>query len=93
MTPIEKVTLGKVYKDTITGFEGVAISQTEFLYACRRVGLQPKEMKDGKPIEPCYFDVYSLIEVSERTIPEAPENAKTGGPGFCPGPPSVEKRK
>lgn len=34
------ISLGKTYKDPITGFEGVAIAVTYWLHGCARVGLE-----------------------------------------------------
>ncbi len=82
--PIE---LGKVYRDKITGFQGVAISKTEFLYACERIGLQPQDLKDQKPLDPSYFDIYQLEPVAEKKDVDFSPKAlitvekKTGGPG------------
>lgn len=80
------VELGKVYRDKITGFQGVAISKTEFLYACERVGLQPQELKDQKLIDPAYFDIHQLELVEEKKdVDFSPKvtvkKERTGGPG------------
>lgn len=66
------VKLGQVYTDSITGFTGVATSKTEFLHGCVRVGLTPKELRDGKPIEAQVFDEQQL---------DAESTVKAGGPG------------
>lgn len=75
------VKLGDKVKDAITGFTGIVVSRTEFLYGCVRCAVQPTELKDGKCIEPEYFDEQRL-GVSE---------AKVGGPGDCAKPPSCPK--
>lgn len=81
---LEEVVLGNVYRDSITGFQGVAISCTTFLYACKRVGLQPTELKDGKLIDAHYFDIYQLTEVEVPSpANKAKKDATTGGPGDC----------
>ena len=67
------VKLGKQYKDSISGFEGVAISRTEYLYGCVRVGLEGK----AKPGESLWFDEQRLTLVT---------NATSGGD--MPSPPS-----
>lgn len=73
--------------DEITGFSGVVIGITTWLYGCRRVIVQSKELsKDGFPISPESFDEARLIvknpvvvstESNEQPVQEKP---KTGGP-------------
>lgn len=71
------VKLGDKVTDSLSGFEGIATSRTEFLYGCVRIFVEPKELKDGKPIEGQYFDEQRLDSKSE---------VKRGGPGDCPKP-------
>ena len=69
--------LGDRVRDKMTGFEGVAVSRTEYLYGCVSIGVQPTGLtdKDGKPKELEYFDEQRLSEESA---------AVTGGPGDHP---------
>jgi len=78
-----EITLGKVYKDKITGFTGVAVSRTVFLYSCARVGLQPQEMFEGKTVQAEYFDEHQIEEVPKKKGIVVPEKVKNdpGGPG------------
>lgn len=69
--------LGERYKDNITGFEGVAVSRTTYLYGCVRIGLEGK----GKPGETIFFDEQRLVNTSQ---------ASSGGP--MPSPPSRDVR-
>lgn len=69
------VELGTKVKDSITGFEGIAVGRAVYLYGCVRVLVEPEEMKDGKPIEAIWFDEQRLTEESE---------AKSGGPQSTP---------
>lgn len=50
------VKLGVKVKDSITGFMGVAVSRTEYLYGCVRVGVEG----EAKPGEIYYFDEQRL---------------------------------
>lgn len=76
--PTEQVDLGDVVRDVITGLSGVAIARTEWMNGCSRVYVQPKELKDGVPVESTTFDESDLvIEVKSEV---APKRAKTGGP-------------
>jgi hypothetical protein len=74
------VKLGTKVKDSITGFEGIATSRTEYLYGCVRVCVEPQGLHDGKPIDPMFFD--------EQRLEEQP-TAISGGPGDVPGARSV----
>ena len=47
----KKIDLGDVAKDTITGFEGVVVAQSKWLHGCVRMTLQPRELKEGKPLD------------------------------------------
>jgi hypothetical protein len=71
------IKLGDVARDTITGFEGVVIGDTKWLHGCRRLTLQPRELKDGKPIDPLSFDEPQLVLVGTRI---AAGTSDTGGP-------------
>lgn len=76
------IELGTIVKDQITGFEGVAVSRTEYLYGCIQVGVQPSTLnpKTHEPAEVVYFDEQRLdIECG----------APVGGPGDVPPPRST----
>lgn len=89
----DAIELGKTYKDSITDFEGVAISLTKFLASSQRVGLQPTKLHEGKPIDAQYFDVHQINEVKSKTKPKTKEAASgPGGPGICAKPPMCAKR-
>lgn len=44
----------------ITGFTGIVHSRTEWLNGCVRVGVQPRELHEGKPVESQVFDIEQL---------------------------------
>lgn len=74
-----KIQLGKRYRDTITGFEGVATARTEFLHGCVRwslLGVIAGEPKDFS------FDEPQLAEVSDSERHEPTRG--TGGPRPAP---------
>ena len=75
------VKLGNKVRDTLTGFAGVAVARTEWLYGCSRIGIEPTELKDGKPIETQWFDE-QRVEMVEDTRPtvSAASSASSGGP-------------
>lgn len=72
--PIE---LGQEAKDTITGFQGVVICVAQWLHGCRRLTIQPRELRDGKPVECCTFDEPQLLEI---TSVAEPSTSEAGGP-------------
>jgi hypothetical protein len=72
-----KIELGSQVKDKITGYKGMVIGRTEWLYGCRRYTLQAQELKDGKPVEHIACDE-DAIEVLEQAEPHVLK--ETGGP-------------
>jgi hypothetical protein len=91
---ISRVKLGKTYKDSITGFEGVAVSRTEYLYSCVRVAIQPVTLHEGKPVDCYIFDEHQLVEVPVKVVPKAKAaSAKPGGPGDVPKARSISQRR
>lgn len=77
------IKLGDKAKDRITGLTGIVTSRHEFLNGCVRMGIQPQELKDGKPVESSVFDVEQLELVTEKVE----KKGKPGG-GPMPDPPS-----
>lgn len=84
------INLGDHVKDKITGFEGIVIGITEWLYQCRRPIVQGLQLKDGKPVD-LSFDEPQLVIVKRGVIAPAQPvaaapTAKTGGPRDTPSP-------
>ena len=74
------VELGQTVKDVITGYEGVAVSITHHLHACRRIVVQSRELKDGKPVEDMVFDEQLLLVLDLPNILEVePLTNEPGG--------------
>ncbi len=71
------IELGDEARDTVTGFTGVVISEHKWLHGCRRLTLQPRELKDGKPIDSHTFDEPQL-ELVRRAAAKGTDD--TGGP-------------
>ncbi len=72
--------LGTRVRDSITGLEGVAIARTEWLYGCVRIGVQPTELRDGKPAEQVWFDEAQLEPIAFQEPPPQSPSGTTGGP-------------
>ena len=90
--PTPMAELGMTYKDDVTGFEGVAISQTFFLYSQERVGIQPTTLHEGKPIEAQYFDAGQLKVTKAKSKAPTTKAEVPGGPGDCAKPPACARR-
>lgn len=83
---MNKIELGDLVKDRITGFKGVAVGVTTWLFGCSRVIVQPQGLtKDGKTFESQSFDEPQLEIVKKAKQKDKPENHKTGGPRSEPG--------
>lgn len=61
-----RIKLGDVVRDTITGFTGVAIGRSVWLYGCERIGIEPAELRDGRPMDPVFFDEQRVEVVASR---------------------------
>lgn len=66
------IKLGQKVRDTITGLEGIAVARSEYLYGCVRIGIQPQEVKEGKPADWVYVDEPQLRVVKDTPAPKAP---------------------
>ena len=65
--------LGEVYREKITGFQGVAIVISEWLNGCRRVTLQPQKLQEnGQPIEAQTFDEPGIEGIKPTSKPGGP---------------------
>ena len=71
------IKLGAKVKDPTTGFEGIAVARTEWVYGCLRWGVQSEQLKDGIPVEEQWFDDRQLVVVTESKAEPLPI---TGGP-------------
>lgn len=77
------VTLGDKVKDRITGLTGIVVASTSYLNGCRRISVQPQELKDGKPVEPSHFDEPQVEVIERGAIQAEPKQGKEpGGPAY-----------
>jgi hypothetical protein len=70
------VKLGDHVTDKYTKFTGVVTGIAEFLYGCRRILIQPCELKDGKPVEDMWFDEQRVDVNSTATVGGPQHDAK-----------------
>lgn len=76
-----EIILGNRVKDIYTGFEGIAIGRTDWLYGCSRIAIEPTELKDGKPIDVVWFDEQRVqIVQEEKAWISDNSSAISGGP-------------
>jgi len=95
-----EIRLGMEVKDKISGLKGIATSITEFIYGCRRIGVSPQELKDGKPMEDSIIDEPQLDVVgdgirddAEEIVPEVKRKRNYGDPSFIPAKHNVNLRR
>jgi len=76
-----EINLGDKVRDTITGFEGIAIGRTKWLFGCDRITVQPdKTGKEGKILETHSFDAPQLVLVRRAKVKVVKQpKEKTGG--------------
>jgi hypothetical protein len=75
------IQLGSKVRDTVTGFTGLAVSRTEFLHGCVRVGIEPQTLHEGKPMDAHWFDEQRVVLVEELEPEVSPlSSATSGGP-------------
>jgi hypothetical protein len=72
------IKLGDKVRDVVTGFEGIAIAKTEWLFGCIRFTVQPTKLDNGKILDTATFDEPQLrsIEVDSYAM----GSRDTGGP-------------
>lgn len=74
------IQLGDRVKDSITGFEGVAIGRTEWLHGCVRITIQGDKLHNGVPVEPVSFDEPQVVIVKAKKVEKKEEETPPGGP-------------
>ena len=78
---MKTIELGDRVKDAISGLTGIATGVTDWLYGCRRIGVQPEKLgKDGKTQECVWFDEPQLIVTKAKAIRPPALLPATGGP-------------
>lgn len=57
MATTERVELGEEVRDEVTGFQGVVVARSEWLFGCVRVAVQPRDTDDDdEPRDKKWFD-------------------------------------
>lgn len=74
------IELGDKGKDSVTGFTGVVVARTEWLWGCVRIAIEATKLgKDGKPAEEFWFDEDRVTRLSGRKL-KTTRAAAPGGP-------------
>lgn len=71
--------LGKKARDKITGFEGIIIGKTTYLYGCGCYGITPKAKEDGSILDTCWFDEGRVEIIGEGVTPDSVRVEQPGG--------------
>ena len=74
------INLGDKVKDKVSGFTGIAVGKTEWLYGCVRFNIQPPIDKDGKLPEMGSFDEPQLEVIGSKKGSKSKK--QTGGYDF-----------
>lgn len=78
------IELGSKVRDIVSGFPGIAVARTVWLYGCERISIQPPVGADGKIPDVATFDAPAIEVLEEPTI-KVPASAKNpGGPRPAP---------
>lgn len=73
------IKLGQKVRDTITGFEGIAIVEARYLNGCVQFCVKPTSLEKGKTIEGEYFDEGQLEILMDAKSLEVGDVMSTGG--------------
>jgi hypothetical protein len=78
----KRIQLGDNVYCVLTGFTGTAVSKTEWLYGCVRIGVLPKELKDGIPQDLVHFDEAQLEKITreKESSTDTDNSESVGGP-------------
>ena len=66
----EEIKLGNKVRDKLTDLEGVVVAKAIYLNGCIQYQIQPRELKDGKPLEDIWVDEVQLENIEENNIEE-----------------------
>lgn len=76
------IKIGDMVEDTVTGFRGMAIAKIIYMTGCIRFEIQPKGLRDGRPIKSMWVDETTLI--NKETGMKEIDFESPGGSGHVP---------
>ncbi len=68
------INLGDKVKDTITGYEGIAVARTCWLNGCVRISIQSTKLKDGIPVVNQDFDEVQVKFIEANAVPASSQH-------------------
>lgn len=74
----EQIRLGASYRDTVTGFEGIATGRVEYLTGCEQVYLEGSR-EGGKDASTCWADIDRVEFLEQKPELELAHTAAGGG--------------
>ena len=80
----QTIALGSKGRDKLTGLTGIVTGRTDWQYGCTRYCIEPRELKDGQPIEGSWFDVQRvevLAPPESALATDAEQAGERSGPG------------
>lgn len=81
-TDAPTIEFGKVYRDSITGFEGICTGKSQYITGCDQILIVPKVDNEGKFQSGQWFDDSRLVDVeAEKAVATS---QKPGGPQHTP---------
>jgi hypothetical protein len=88
----QKIGLGDLVRDRVTGFEGIVVARTEWLNGCARLTVQPQKLDEkGKPVEADSFDDMQCVVLERERISTV--QTDTGGPRETPKRPAASSSR
>lgn len=75
---------GKMVRDKVTGFTGIAIGKTKWMFGCDQYCVSPLVDNDGKKRDSEWFDKGRIEIIGEGVVPEEVQSEKPGGVDFHP---------
>lgn len=64
----KKIQIGDIARDTVSGYEGVVVGRTTYLYNVDRLSIQPSALREGKLQDQRSFDEPGMEYVGESAI-------------------------
>ena len=74
------IILGDEVRDTVSGFQGIAVSRHIYFQGCNRINVQPPVDKDGKLLDSSTFDEPQLEVVFAGKATRKATAVDPGGP-------------
>ena len=77
---MSEIELGQEVRDTVSGFQGIAVCRHIYLNGCARLSIQAPIDKEGKLPEAVTFDEPQLEVIEKETGIEKSKDEGPGGP-------------